>query len=79
MACAGLNAPIRCLRRLIQLRLEMWGDRDIGRKIAGNEELKAVFAVARERVAIRPNQHKETVLTTLPVACPRRVVSAPAQ
>lgn len=26
-------------------------DRDIGRKIAGNDELGAAFAVARERVA----------------------------
>ena len=31
-------------------------DRDIGRKIAGNEELAAVFAIARERVARILNQ-----------------------
>jgi IS5 family transposase len=46
-------------------------DRDIGRKIAGNEELEAAFAVARERVAKiltqKAGQHRQA----LRAACAR--------
>jgi IS5 family transposase len=45
----GHKQAMRWVRRLRTLLGRL--DREIGRKIAGNEELKAAFAVARERVA----------------------------